>query len=70
MVNVDKMAGAIVGSIAAAAVIAIMGDAFIYDPEASNQTVGFETGSSAATVINVSPVVLVALGLYAGFTYM
>lgn len=68
--DTNKMAGVLIGSIVAAGVIAIFGDTFVYDPETSNQTIGFETGSAAAGIIDIAPAILVALGLYGAFQYM
>lgn len=70
MTDTKKMASVLIGSIVGAGVIALFGDSFTYDPEATNETVGFEEGSTVAGIIDVAPAILVALGLYGAFQYM
>lgn len=70
MTNVDKSAKVLVSAMVGALVVFFVGDAITYDPEVTNETVGFEEGTATAEVIQIAPLILVALGLYGSFSYM
>lgn len=73
MPNTDKSVKVLVSAMIGAMIVYFFGDAITYDPETldTDETgVGFEEGSATAQVINISPLILVALGLYGAFQYM
>lgn len=57
--DTDKMAKVLVGSIVAALVVQVVGDAF-----------SAQLGTTANSVVDVAPAILVALGLYGAFQAM
>lgn len=71
--KIDKSVSVLVASIIGAMVVYFLGDAITYDPAelGDNETgVGFEEGTATAEIVNIAPVVLVALGLYGAFSGM
>lgn len=67
--DIDKSVQVLVASMIGALVVFFVGDALTY-PEGTTDGVGFEEGSATAEIINIAPVVLVALGLYGAFKGM
>jgi hypothetical protein len=66
--STQKSVKVLVGAMIGALIVYFVGDAFIYE-EGTNGT-GFEDGSATAEIIQIGPLILVALGLYGAFQYM
>lgn len=66
--NTEQSVKVLVSAMIGALIVYFVGDAFIYE-EGTNGT-GFEDGSATAEIIQIGPLILVALGLYAAFAKM
>lgn len=61
----NRATSILVGSFLGALIVGVFGDLLVYDPEATDVSeIGFEEGSAGAELVNVAPLILVALGFY------
>lgn len=65
--GVNTLTVLVIVAIVGAGVVQLMSGVFIYDPEVTNSTLGFETGSEEAELITTVPLILLALGLLGAF---
>lgn len=69
MTQTDQSVKVLVSAMIGALIVFFVGDAITY-PEGETDGVGFEEGTATAEVINIAPLILVALGLYGAFQNM